>query len=204
MSKNQELAFYPRGYTGEKWVHEKKCVVPLATRETQRKTTARCCFCYLVAQSYLTLCDSVDCSLPGSSVHGISQARILECVVISFSSRSSQPRIQLESPASQIDFLPSVPPGKPTVRYYYLPIRTVQMKNSHKVFPGGPVVEDLSSNAGDSGSIPGLGTKIIHATGQLSLHTTAREAHTLQPRPSAAKKKKKIVTTLRKTSVSSN
>ena len=65
---------------------------------------------------------------------------------------------------SCIDFLPSVPPGKPTVRYYYLPIRTVKMKNSHKVFPGGPVVEELSSHAGDSGSIPGLGTKIIHAT----------------------------------------
>ena len=33
-------------------------------------------------QSYLTLCDSVDCSLPGSSVHGILQARILEWVAI--------------------------------------------------------------------------------------------------------------------------
>ena len=54
------------------------------------------------------------------------------------------PGIQLESPALQIDFfLPSVPPGKPTVRYYYLPIRTVKMKNSQKVLPGGPVVEDF-------------------------------------------------------------
>ena len=34
----------------------------------------------------------MDCSLPGSSVHGISQARILECVAISFSRGSSQPR----------------------------------------------------------------------------------------------------------------
>ena len=31
----------------------------------------------LVAQSYLTLCNPMDCSLPGSSVHGILQARIL-------------------------------------------------------------------------------------------------------------------------------
>ena len=31
-----------------------------------------------VAQSYLTLCDPMDCSLPGSPIHGISQARILE------------------------------------------------------------------------------------------------------------------------------
>ena len=34
----------------------------------------------------MTLCDSMDCSPPGSSVHGILQARILECVAISFSS----------------------------------------------------------------------------------------------------------------------
>ena len=38
-----------------------------------------------VAQSCPTLCNPVDCSLPGSSVHGIFQARILEWVAISFS-----------------------------------------------------------------------------------------------------------------------
>ena len=42
-----------------------------------------------VAQSYPTLCNPVDCSLPGSSVHGILQARILEWVAISFSRGSS-------------------------------------------------------------------------------------------------------------------
>ena len=36
--------------------------------------------CVLVAQLYLTLCDPIDCSLPGSSFHGIFQARILEWV----------------------------------------------------------------------------------------------------------------------------
>ena len=45
-----------------------------------------------VAQSCLTLCDPVDCSPPGFSVHGILQARILEWVTISFSRGSSQPR----------------------------------------------------------------------------------------------------------------
>ena len=39
-------------------------------------------------------CDPMDCSLPGSSVHGIPQARILEWVAISFSKESSQPRNQ--------------------------------------------------------------------------------------------------------------
>ena len=43
-----------------------------------------------VAQSFLTLCDPMDCSLPGSSVHGIFQARILERVAISSSRGSSQ------------------------------------------------------------------------------------------------------------------
>ena len=45
-----------------------------------------------LAQSCLTLCDPVDCNLPGSSVHGILQARILEWVAISFSRWSSWPR----------------------------------------------------------------------------------------------------------------
>ena len=45
-----------------------------------------------VAQLCPTLSDPMDCSLPGSSIHGIFQARILEWVAISFSRRSSQPR----------------------------------------------------------------------------------------------------------------
>ena len=47
-----------------------------------------------VAQLCPTLCDPMDCSLPGSSVHGILQARILEWVAISFSRGSSQHRDQ--------------------------------------------------------------------------------------------------------------
>ena len=46
----------------------------------------------LVAQSCLTLCHPMDCSLPGSSVHGILQARILECVATAFSRDSSWAR----------------------------------------------------------------------------------------------------------------
>jgi len=47
-----------------------------------------------VAQSCPTLCEPMDCSLRGSSIHGISQARILEWVAVSFSRESSQPRDQ--------------------------------------------------------------------------------------------------------------
>ena len=46
----------------------------------------------LVAQSCLTLCNPMDCSLPGSSFQGIFQARILESVAIPFSRGSSRPR----------------------------------------------------------------------------------------------------------------
>ena len=45
-----------------------------------------------VTQSCPTRCDPMDCSLPGSSVHGIFQARVLEWVATSFSRRSSRPR----------------------------------------------------------------------------------------------------------------
>ena len=51
------------------------------------------CMCAsLVTQSCPTLCDPMDHSPPGSSVHGILQARILEWIAISFSRRSSPPR----------------------------------------------------------------------------------------------------------------
>ena len=53
----------------------------------------RClCCCCLVTKSCLTLCDPMDCCWPGSPVRGISQARILEWVALSFSRGSSWPR----------------------------------------------------------------------------------------------------------------
>ena len=56
----------------------------------------RVCVCARAcAHSFLSLCDSVDCSPPGSSVHWISQARILKWVAISYSRGSSQPRNQI-------------------------------------------------------------------------------------------------------------
>ena len=57
-------------------------------------------------------CNPMDCGLPGSSVHGILQARILERVASPFSRGSSWPRNQTRSPALQADSLPSEPPGK--------------------------------------------------------------------------------------------
>ena len=59
--------------------------------------------------SDLTLCSPMDCNPPGSSVHGIIQARILEWVAFP----SPDSRIKPTPPALQADSLPSEPPGKP-------------------------------------------------------------------------------------------
>ena len=68
-----------------------------------------------VAQSRMTLCDPTDCSLPGSSVHGILQARILEWVAISSSGDLLEPGIEPRSPSLQANSLLSEPSGKPVV-----------------------------------------------------------------------------------------
>ena len=67
----------------------------------------------LVSQLRPTLCGPTIYSLPGSSVHGILQARRLEWVAIPLSRVSSQPGTDLVSPTLQTDSLPSEPPGKP-------------------------------------------------------------------------------------------
>ena len=73
--------------------------------------------CAQLFHSCPTLCDPMDCSPPGSSVHGVLQARILEWVSISCSRGSSRPRdwtwVSCVSCITQVDSLPLVPPGKP-------------------------------------------------------------------------------------------
>ena len=63
---------------------------------------------------------------------------------------------------------------KPGARYRCEPAH--QLNTRDRDFPGGPVVKNSPSNAGDKGLIPGWGTKISYAMGQLSLHSTTREA----------------------------
>ena len=69
-----------------------------------------------VAQSCPTLCELMDCSLPGSFVHRILQARILEWVAVPFSRGSSNPGMEPRSPALQTDSLPS----KPSILYKFI------------------------------------------------------------------------------------
>ena len=71
--------------------------IPHATGQLSPCTTTEPTFLKaLVAQSCQSLCDSMDCSPTGSSVHGILQARILEWVAIPFSRGSSRPKDQTQ------------------------------------------------------------------------------------------------------------
>jgi len=66
--------------------------IALTRRTFVGKIMSLLCLHAKLLQSCLTQCDPIDCSLPASSVHGISQARILEQVAISFFRESSRPR----------------------------------------------------------------------------------------------------------------
>ena len=71
--------------------------------------------CCLVTKMFSTLCDTMDFSPPGSLVHGISQAKILEWVAISFSRGPFfLPGTQSAYPALIGGFFTNEPPGKPT------------------------------------------------------------------------------------------
>ena len=80
--------------------------------EDQSTVSVSCSVC-------LTLCDPMDCSLPGSSVCGILQARILEGVVISFSRVFSWPRNWTWVSHIAGRFLLSELPGKLKVKVNY-------------------------------------------------------------------------------------
>ena len=68
--------------------------------------------CAKLLQSCPTFCDTMDCSLPASSVHGTLQARILDWVAIPFSRGSSWSRYWTQLSCT-VDSFPAEPPGKP-------------------------------------------------------------------------------------------
>ena len=73
--------------------------------------------CCNAAKSHLALCNPMVCSPPGSSVHGMSQARILDWVAISFSRDLPIPGIKPISPALAGGFFTTEPPGKPNIKH---------------------------------------------------------------------------------------
>ena len=73
-----------------------------------------------VTQSCPTLCDPVDCSPPGSSIHGILQAKYWNGLPFPCPGDIPNPGIELRSLALQADSLPAEPPGKPLSTIYIL------------------------------------------------------------------------------------
>ena len=121
--------------------HVRLCATPeMAAYQAPKNTGVGCRFLLQcmkvkseseVAQSCPTPSDPMDCSPPGSSIHGIFQARVLEWVAIAFSDMklhtSSQSILEKET------LYPLV------------------------AFPSGSTVKESTYSAGDLGSIPGLG-----------------------------------------------
>ena len=105
------------------------------------KSTVSCACCAKLPQSCPTLCDPMDCSPPGSSVHWISQARILEWVAISFSGDLPDAGIEQGSPVWQSES----------------DICVYTHTNTHIHFPGTSDGKESACNAGDPIWIPGLG-----------------------------------------------
>ena len=108
-------------------------------RQFHRKCNRRSGQSVLIAQSCLTLCDSMDHSPPGPSVHAVLQIRILEWVTIPFSRGSAQPRDE-----TCVSFLADrlftiEPPGKPHSCIKL--ILTIPLNINDHVFDGGLVTK---------------------------------------------------------------
>ena len=105
----------------------------------------------LIAQLCPTLCNPMGYSLPGSSVCGMCQAKILEWVAIPFSGDLPNPEIKHRSPALQVDSLLYEPPGKWTPTGGKKSLASLQRLSQLKraisfrimLFPGAPYTQTL-------------------------------------------------------------
>ena len=103
MSKEKETQMIKPKY----WFSEGHFIALVCSSE-------HCCHRFYLSQ--VQLCNSGDHSLPGSSVRGVSEARILEWVVISFSKGSSGPRDQTCISSLADRFFTTEPRGKPVLQ----------------------------------------------------------------------------------------
>ena len=114
--RNLHCNSFPSGF-----MHIKICNLKGGMYREERKEIVLtiCTLACSVTQLCLTLWNPMDCSLPGSSVHGISQARILEWVAISSSRGSSGPR---DRTCVSCVSCPAGISGKPILKWYHLHI----------------------------------------------------------------------------------
>ena len=111
----------------------------IASKKTHHTYSTNRCGCSLVAKQCLTPFNPVNCSPPGSSVHGISQASILEYVVISFSKISRDlpdPGIKPVSSALQVNCLLLSPWGSLHKQVHLFKYQIATMDSSFSTPPG--------------------------------------------------------------------
>ena len=124
MLYNRTLLFFPPVCNSLHLLIPNSCHPPTVPPPRPPHVCSLClwvCFCYVLACPTLWV-DPMDCSPPGTSVHGVSQARVLEWAAISFSRDLLHPGIELKPPASPAlvgRFFTTEPPGKSTLIVFY-------------------------------------------------------------------------------------
>ena len=111
----------------------------------------------LITQSCPNLCDLMNCSPPGFSVHGILQAGILEWVATSFSRGSSQPRNQTPVSCIAGRFFTTEPPGITKNRYsggFYITVCIVQNFSGGSAVKNPPAMQETRVQISGSGRCP--------------------------------------------------
>ena len=81
-------------------------------------------------------CDTMDYSFPGPSIHGISQARILEWLPLPSLGDLPDPGIEPATPALAGGFFTAEPPGRPTCMYMYRYIHTCTRTHTQHIYNG--------------------------------------------------------------------
>ena len=104
--------------------------------DRNRKSSPQTHVCVLSHFSHVRLCNHIDCSWSGSSVHGILQARILEWVGCPPPGDLPNPGIEPRSPALQANSSPAEPQGKPTITIWPSNSRRRQWHLTPVLLPG--------------------------------------------------------------------
>ena len=106
---------------GNEWISPVEITTPTLCGSHGKQVWKRIgkCVEVLDTQSCPTVCDPMNCSLPGSSIHGILQVRILKWLPFPSPGDLHDPGIEPRSPTLQVDSLLFELSGKPTVKWLF-------------------------------------------------------------------------------------